>query len=191
MQLDIWLPIFTPVQWRSQNRVVARAQAGQHIRCCAMCGKLACGSMLFSLGGSGGMPPRENFGIQDLRDRICWVFRPSKCSENNTHLQYSGSALVAIQLSRKLMLVLNAQRYIYTYSQARPSDPRLFRSHADSFERGANLKLRQANARAQAKVARARARVCRGLATPLPLLNMNTIFLVCIFFHLYNIHDKY
>ena len=47
------------------------------------------------------------------------------------------------------------------------SDPRLFRSHADSFARGANLKLRQANARAQAKVARARAWVCRGLATPL------------------------
>ena len=50
---------------------------------------------------------------------------------------------------------------------ARPSDPCLFRLHADSFVCGANLKLRQANARAQAKVARARARVYRGLATPL------------------------
>ena len=44
-----------------------------------------------------------------------------------------------------------------------------FRSRADSFACGANLKLRQANARAQAKVARAHARVCRGLATPLTL----------------------
>ena len=26
-------------QWRSQNRVVALAQVGQRIRCCAMCGK--------------------------------------------------------------------------------------------------------------------------------------------------------
>ena len=82
-------------------------------------------------------------------------FRPSKCSENNTHLQYSESALVAIQLSRKLLLVLNV------------SDPRLFRLRADSFVCGANLKLRQANARVQAKVAQARAWMCRGLATPL------------------------
>ena len=82
-------------------------------------------------------------------------FRPSKCSENNTHLQYSESTLVAIQLSRKLLLVLNV------------SDPRLFRLCADSFACGANLKLRQVNARAQAKVAQARARMCRGLATPL------------------------
>ena len=29
-------------QWRSQNIVVARAQVGQHIRCCAMREKLAC-----------------------------------------------------------------------------------------------------------------------------------------------------
>ena len=48
---------------------------------------------------------------------------PSMCSEN---LQYSGSAFVAIQLSRKLVLVLNV------------SDPHLIRSHADSFEHGAN-----------------------------------------------------
>ena len=68
------------------------------------------------------------------------MFRPSKCSENSTHLQYSGSALIAIQP---------------------------LPSFADSFARGVNLKLRQANARALAKVARAHTRVCRGLATPL------------------------
>ena len=34
-------------QWCSQNRVVAWAQVGQHIWCCAICGKLACGSTLF------------------------------------------------------------------------------------------------------------------------------------------------
>ena len=43
-------------QWCSQNRVIARAQVGQHIRCCAICGELACESMLF-LGGSGACPP--------------------------------------------------------------------------------------------------------------------------------------
>ena len=79
-----------------------------------------------TLKGVWGHAPQENFGIKDLRDRICWVFRPSKCSENNIHFQHSGSVLVAIQLSRKLLLVLNV------------SDPRLFRSCADSFVRGAN-----------------------------------------------------
>ena len=49
------------------------------------------------------------------------------------------------------------------------SQESLFRLRADSFARGANLKLRQANARAQAKVAQARARVCQGLATPVAL----------------------
>ena len=53
------------------------------------------------------------------------------------------------------------------------SDPRLFRSCADSFVHGTNLKLRQANARAQAKVPEARARVYRGLPTPL-LKNKDT-----------------
>ena len=43
--------------------------------------KLAFGSTLFQ-GGLGACPPKKNFRIQDLRDRICWVFRPSKCSEN-------------------------------------------------------------------------------------------------------------
>ena len=47
-------------------------------------------------------------------------------------------ALVAIQLSRKLLPVLNV---LYTYRQARPSNPCLFRSRADSFTCGANLKL--------------------------------------------------
>ena len=47
------------------------------------------------------------------------------------------------------------------------SQESLFRSHADSFAHGANLKLQQVNARAQAKVARARAWVCWGLATSL------------------------
>ena len=60
-----------------------------------------------------------------------------------------------------------ANYYTDCSEQARPSDPHLFRSRADPFARGANLKLRQANARAQAKVARACARVCQGLATPL------------------------
>ena len=41
-------------QWRSQNIVVARAQVGQHIRCCAMREKLACG----------GMPPRKILGFR-------------------------------------------------------------------------------------------------------------------------------
>ena len=62
------------------------------------------------------------------------------------HISSTGSALVAIQLSRKLLLVLNV------------SNPRLFRSLADSFAHYAN-KLRQVNARAQAKVARACAQV--------------------------------
>ena len=61
-------------------------------------------------------------------------------AKNNTHLQYSGSALVAIQ--------------------PLPSfDHTLTGSRIDSFAHGANLR--------QAKVARARTRVCRGLATPL------------------------
>ena len=34
-------------QWRSQNRVVAWAQVGQHIRCYAMCGKLCVGAHYF------------------------------------------------------------------------------------------------------------------------------------------------
>ena len=58
------------------------------------------------------------------------MFRPSKCSENSTHLQYSGSALLTIQP---------------------------LPSFADSFAHGINLKLRQVNARAQAKVAWAHA----------------------------------
>ena len=45
--LKIGCTVYTFQQWCSQNRVVARAQVGQHIRCCAMCGKLVCGSMLF------------------------------------------------------------------------------------------------------------------------------------------------
>ena len=64
-------------------------------------------------------------------------------------------------------VVAQARRYIYTYRQAKPSDTRLFRSRADSFAHGTNLKLQQANARAQAEVARASAWVWWGLATPL------------------------
>ena len=45
------------------------------------------------------------------------------------HISNSGSILIAIQLSRKLLLVLNI------------SDPRLFRSRAGSFMHGTNLKL--------------------------------------------------
>ena len=41
-------------QWRSQNRVVARAQVGQHVRCCALCGKFSVRKYTL-LGGSGGM----------------------------------------------------------------------------------------------------------------------------------------
>ena len=72
-------------QWLSQNRVVARAQVGQHIWCCTMCGKLARSLIrvcrhappqgkIWNLG-----PPRSHLlGFQG--------------SENNTHLQYSESA---------------------------------------------------------------------------------------------------
>ena len=144
------LSVCVPIRVYSQNRVVAWTQVGQHIWCCVMCGKLAYGSNLVQ----GAWPPRKILNLGPPRWHLR-VFRPSKCSENNTRLQYSGSALVAIQLSRKLLLVLNV------------SNPHLFQLCADSFTCGANLKLRQTNARAQAKVARARARVCRGLATPL------------------------
>ena len=103
----------------------------------------------------GHVPPgKYNLEFRTSKMGICWVFRPSKCSTNNTHIQYLGSAFVAIQLSRKLLLVLNV------------SDPRLIRCVL-TLAHGANLKLQQANARTRAKVARARARVCRGLATPL------------------------
>ena len=47
-----------PTQWRSQNRVVARAQVGQHVRSCAMCGKVSVRKHTL-LGGSGGMPHLE------------------------------------------------------------------------------------------------------------------------------------
>ena len=40
-------------QWCSQNRVVARAQVGQHIECVEA----------RSFRGLGGLHPRENFGI--------------------------------------------------------------------------------------------------------------------------------
>ena len=48
-------------QWRSQNRVVARAQVGQHIRCCAMCGKLACEARSFRGVRGHAPPPRKIF----------------------------------------------------------------------------------------------------------------------------------
>ena len=70
---------------------------------------------------------------------------------------FSGQVSVA-----KIVHISSIQKPSRCYSTSS-----FFRSRADSFARGANLKLRQANARAQAKVARARARVCRGLATPL------------------------
>ena len=131
-------------QWRSQNRVVAWAQAGQHIRCCASCGKLACGSTLF-YGICRHAPPH----------RKILEFRTSEIASAG----FSGQVSVA-----KIIPIFSIQKALLFYS---PSS--LFRSPVDSSAHGANLKLRQANARAQAKVARARARVCRGLATPLVL----------------------
>ena len=106
------------------------------------------------LGCSGGMPPRK-FRTSEIASAGFSGQILSVAKIIHISMQHSGSTLIAIQLSRKPLLVLNV------------SDPCLFRSHADSFACGANLKLRQANARAQAKVARARAQVCQGLATPL------------------------
>ena len=55
-----------------------------------------------------GINPQEDFGFTTSEIASAgFSGQLSKCRENNTHLQYSGSALVAIQLSRKLLLVLN------------------------------------------------------------------------------------
>ena len=52
----------TSYQWRSQNRIVARAQVG-HIYNAAQHAKVSVRKHTL-LGGSGGMPPpQENFGI--------------------------------------------------------------------------------------------------------------------------------
>ena len=67
--------------------VVARAQVGQHIRCCAMRGKLACG----------GMPPRKILGFRTSEIASAGFSGQVHVSVNNTHVQYSGSALIAIQ----------------------------------------------------------------------------------------------
>ena len=65
---------------------------------------------------------------------------------------YSGSTLVALQLSRNLLLVVNVPIHASF-------------DRVQVFTHGAIFKFWQANARAQAKVARARAQVCRGYTT--------------------------
>ena len=74
---------------------------------------------------------------------------------------YSGSTLIAIQLSRNLLLVVNV----------------LIHASFDRmqiFAHGAILKFWQANTRAQAKVARAHAQVCRGYTTGYHLCDIST-----------------
>ena len=74
---------------------------------------------------------------------------------------YSGSALVAIQLSRNLLLVVN----IPIHSSF---------DRMQIFAHSAILKFWQANARAQAKVARAHAQVCQGYTTGYHLCVIST-----------------
>ena len=77
------------VQWRSQNRTVARAQVG-HIYNAAQHAKVSVRKHAL-LGGLGHASAVFSGRVSVAKIRI--------------PMQYSGSALVAIQLSRKLFLV--------------------------------------------------------------------------------------
>ena len=142
-------------QGHSQNRVVARAQVGQHIWCYAMCGKLACRSMLFQ-GVLGACPLRKIL-----------EFRTSEMASAGFSGQVGVSKIIYISSIQEALSLLFS-------SQESPCQCLMYPIHA-SFDRvltlscATNLKLRQPNVRAQAKVAQARAQVCRGLATPLQL----------------------
>ena len=74
---------------------------------------------------------------------------------------YSGSTLIAIQLSRNLLLVVNVPIHASF-------------NRVQNFAHGAILEFWQANARAQAKVARAHAQVCRGYTTGYHLCDISS-----------------
>ena len=103
----------TSYQWRSQNRKVARAQVG-HIYNAAQHAKVSVRKHAL-LGESGGMPlpppppppPRPRKILEFRTSKIASAGSSGRVSVAKTRIpmQYSGSALVAIQLSRKLFLV--------------------------------------------------------------------------------------
>ena len=79
------------------------------------------------------------------------------------HALLGWSGQVSVAKKKKTSPVFRKHSRCYSASS-------FFRLRADSFTHGTNLKLQQSIARAQTKVAQARAQVCRGLATPLSLL---------------------
>ena len=97
-------------QWRSHNRIVARAQGG-HIYGAAQHAKVSVQKHAL-LGGSGGMPcppppPRKSLEFRTSEIASAGFLGRVSAAKIRIPIQYSGSALVAIQLSRKLLLVLN------------------------------------------------------------------------------------
>ena len=92
-------------QWRSQNRIVARAQV-RHIYGVAQHAKVSVRKHPL-LGGSGGMPPRKILEFRTSEIASAGFSGRVSVAKIRIPMQYSGNALVAIQLSRKLLLVLN------------------------------------------------------------------------------------
>ena len=90
-------------QWRSQNRIVARAQVG-HIYNAVQHAKVSVRKHAL-LGGSGGMSPRKILEFRTSEIASAGFSGRVSVAKTRIPMQYSGSTLVAIQLSRKLFLV--------------------------------------------------------------------------------------
>ena len=86
-------------QWRSQNGIVAQAQVG-HIYNAAQHAKVSVRKHAL-LGGLGACPPGKFWNLGPPRSHLVFSGRVSVAKIRTMH--YSGSALVAIQLSRKLL----------------------------------------------------------------------------------------
>ena len=91
--------ITTLRQWRSQNRIVARAQVG-HIYNAAQHAKVSVRKHAL-LGGLGACPPPQEI-LEFRTSEIASAVFSGRVSVAKIRIpmQYSGSALVAIQLSR-------------------------------------------------------------------------------------------
>ena len=87
-------------QWRSQNRIVARAQVG-HIYNAAQHAKVSVRKHAL-LGGLGACPPGTFWNLEPPRSHLVFSGRVS-VAKIRIPMQYSGSTLVAIQPSRKLL----------------------------------------------------------------------------------------
>ena len=88
-------------QWRSQNRIVARAQVG-HIYNAAQHAKVSVRKHA-PLGGLGACPPRKILEFRTSEIASAVFSGRVSVAKIRIPMQYSGSVLVAIQLSRKLL----------------------------------------------------------------------------------------